>query len=139
LNGFDYLASEDVLFEAKNACGSVKPDNSPDFEKTMTPFQMQGLLRVSDVPIYALDPLVRRARSLQASPLARPAEVRLHPDVAQELGLVGRAQVQVRYNGAAVDLPLVLDDGIPKGCVWIPAGMSASVALGPTVGPVTIQ
>ncbi len=86
-----------------------------------------------------LDPLVRRARSLQASPLARPAEVRLHPDMAGELGVAGREQVQVRQNGVAVDLPLVLDDSVAKGCVWIPAGTSASVALGPSVGPVTIQ
>jgi NADH-quinone oxidoreductase subunit G len=33
----------------------------------------------------------------------------------------------------------VLDDSVPKGCAWIPAGLNASVALGPSVGPVTIQ
>jgi len=38
-----------------------------------------------------------------------------------------------------IDLPLVLDDSVPKGCAWIPAGSNASAALGPTVGPVTIQ
>jgi len=76
---------------------------------------------------------------LQASPLARPVEVRLHPDLAGELGVAGRDRVQVRQNGAAVDLPLVLDESVPKGCAWIPAGSSASVALGPAVGPVTIQ
>ena len=93
---------------------------------------------MADVPIYAVDALVRRARSLQRSPLARPAEVRLHPDVASELGVAGREQVQVRQNGVAVDLPLVLDDSIPRGCAWIPAGLNASIALGPAVGPVFI-
>ena len=34
---------------------------------------------------------------------------------------------------------LVLDDSVPKGCAWIPAGLPASVALGPAVGPVAIQ
>jgi NADH-quinone oxidoreductase subunit G len=94
---------------------------------------------VAEVPIYASDPLVRRARSLQASPLVRPTEVRLHSDMARELGVAGREQVQVCQNGAAVDLPLVLDDSVPKGCAWIPAGSNASVALGPAVGLVTIQ
>ncbi|MBK8182292.1 MAG: NADH-quinone oxidoreductase subunit G [Candidatus Competibacteraceae bacterium] len=139
LAGFDYLSSEEVLAEARSACAEVKPDNSPDLEKTLNPVALNGLLRVADVPIYALDPLVRRAHSLQSSPLARAAEARLHPEVAQELGVAERAQVQVRQNGSAVDLPLVLDDSIPKGCVWIPAGTDASVALGPSVGPVTIQ
>jgi NADH-quinone oxidoreductase subunit G len=139
LSDFEYVASEEVLAEAQDACAEVKPDNTPDLSRALAPFRADGLLRVAEVPIYALDPLVRRACSLQSSPLARPAEVRLHPEVARELGVAERKQVQVRQNGAAVDLPLVLDDGVPKGCVWIPAGSNASVVLGPAVGPVTIQ
>jgi len=50
-----------------------------------------------------------------------------------------RERVQVRQNGAAVELPLVLDESVPKGCAWIPAGLDASVALGPAVGPVVVQ
>ena len=139
INDFDYASSEEVLVEAQNACASVKPDNTVPLDLPFTPFRADGLLRVADVPIYATDSLVRRARSLQASPLARPAEVRLHPEMARELGVAGREQVQVRQNGVAVDLPLVLDESIPQGCAWIPAGLSASVALGPAVGPVAIQ
>jgi len=139
LEGFDYLTSEEVLAEIQAACAEVQPDNRPDLEKTLTPFQAEGLLRIGDVPIYSLDPLVRRAHSLQRSPLAQPVAVRLHPGMAQELGVAERGQVQVRQNGAVVDLPLLLDDSVPKGCVWIPAGTAASVALGPAFGPVTIQ
>ncbi|HNW77590.1 MAG TPA: NADH-quinone oxidoreductase subunit G, partial [Candidatus Competibacteraceae bacterium] len=137
---FEYLGSEDVLAEARSACAQVKPDNmTATLDKPLAPLQTMGLQRVADVPIYAVDALVRRARALQSSPLAQPAEVRLHPDVAAELGVVGREQVQVSRNGVAVDLPLVLDESLPKGCAWIPAGLNASVALGPSVGPVVIQ
>jgi len=140
LQGFEYLGSEDVLAEARSACAQVKLDNATvNFDKPLVPLQTTGLQRVADVPIYAVDALVRRARALQSSPLARPAEVRLHPDVAAELGVAGREQVQVSRNGVAVDLPLVLDESLPKGCAWIPAGLNASVALGPSVGPVVIQ
>jgi len=139
LDGFEHVTSEDVLTEVRAACAGVEPDNAPDLGRTLAPYRTEGLLRVADVPIYALDPLVRRARSLQASPLARPVEVRLHPDLAGELGVAGRDRVRVRQNGAAVELPLVLDESVPKGCAWIPAGSSASAALGPAVGPVTIQ
>ncbi|MDG4550948.1 MAG: NADH-quinone oxidoreductase subunit NuoG [Candidatus Contendobacter sp.] len=138
--GFEYVDSEEVLADVRRACDGVEPNNALDIDQPLAPFQQVGdLLRVGDVPIYATDPLVRRARSLQASPLARSAEVRLHPDMARALGVVDRDQVQVRQNGAAVDLPLVLDESIPKGCAWIPAGLNASVALGPAVGPVAIQ
>ena len=138
--GFDYVGSEDVLAEAQALCESVRPDNFPsEVHPGWQRFQSEGLLRVADVPIYATDSLVRRARSLQHSALARPAEVRLHPEVAQALGVAGRERVQVRQNGQAIDLPLVLDESIPQGCAWIPAGLPASVALGPAVGPVIIQ
>lgn len=139
ISNFEYTSSEEVLAEVQSACAQVQPDNALDFSKPLVPFQAKTLMRVAEVPIYATDPLVRRARSLQASALARPAEVRLHPDVAQELGVAGREQVQVRQNGVAVDLPLVLDESIPRGCAWIPAGLHSSVALGPAVGPVAIQ
>jgi len=98
LDGFEYVASEEVLAEAQSACEGVNPDNTPDLSKIAMPFQADGLLRMGDVPIYALDALVRRARSLQSSSLARPAEVRLHPEAARELGVAEREQVQVQ-NG----------------------------------------
>ena len=137
--GFDYVSSEEIRAEAENACAQVQPDNTLDSGKPLVPFKSEGLHRVAEVPIYATDSLVRRARSLQLSPLAQPVEVRLHPDVARDLGVAEREQVQVRQNGAAVDLPLVLDESVPRGCAWIPAGLYASVALGPAVGPVAIQ
>jgi NADH-quinone oxidoreductase subunit G len=138
--GFEYVSAEDVLAEVWGDCESVQPDNFSNGDlPNWHAFQPEGLLRVADVPIYATDPLVRRARSLQQSPLMRPAEVRLHPEVAQALGVVGRERVQVRQNGRAVELPLVLDESIPRGCAWIPAGLPASAALGPAVGPVVIQ
>ncbi|MEI2742400.1 MAG: NADH-quinone oxidoreductase subunit NuoG [Candidatus Competibacter sp.] len=138
LDGFEYLSSDEVLAEARGACDGLKPDNRSDAGQSLQPLRIEGLVRVAEVPIYGADALVRRAPSLQASPLGQAVAARLHPDMAQELGVAGREQIQVRQNGAAVDLPLVLDAGVPKGCVWIPAG-SASVALGPSVGPVTIQ
>ena len=137
--GFDYVSSEEIRAEAENTCAQVRPDNTLDSGKPLVPFKSEGLHRVAEVPIYAADSLVRRARSLQLSPLAQPVEVRLHPDMARDLGVAEREQVQVRQNGAAIDLPLVLDESVPKGCAWIPAGLYASVALGPAVGPVAIQ
>ena len=138
VSGFDYTSSEEILADVQNTFVQVKPDNTADLSKLLDPICLDGLLRVADVPIYAVDALVRRARSLQCSPLARPVEVRLHPAVASELGVMDREQVQVRQNGVAIDLPLVLDDSIPRGCAWIPAGLNASIALGPAVGPVVI-
>ena len=78
-------------------------------------------------------------KALQASPLGGPAVARLHPAMAEELGVAGRERVRVSHHGTTVELSLVLDDSIPRGCVWIPAGQPDSMALGPMVGPVVLQ
>lgn len=141
LEGFDYISSEEVLAEARAASDGVQPSNALDLTQPLSPLQqMAGVLRMADVPIYATDPLVRRAGSLQASPLAGVVEARLHPAMAEELGVAGRERVRVSQNGGAtVELPLVLDASVPRGCVWIPASLPDSVALGPAVGPVVLQ
>jgi NADH-quinone oxidoreductase subunit G len=66
--GFDYVSSEEIRAEAENACAQVQPDNTLDSGKPLVPFKSEGLHRVAEVPIYAADSLVRRARSLQAQP-----------------------------------------------------------------------
>ncbi len=144
LEGFEYIDSEEVLAEVKSSCTAVEPNNRQNLDGNMTFFKAaeapHGLIRVAEVPIYSIDPLVRRAHSLQLSPLAALLdEARIHPDVAQELGLSERVQVKVCQSGETVELPLMLDENVPKGCVWISSGTRASVALGPSIGPVTIQ
>ena len=139
LDGFDYLSAEEVLAEARAACGEVQPDNTIDFTQPLDALRLEGLMRMADVPIYAVDALTRRAGALQASPLADGAMARLNPAMAEELGVVGRERVQIGYNGTTVELPLVLDQSIPHGCVWVPASQPDSVALGPMVGSVVVQ
>ncbi|MDQ2693768.1 MAG: NADH-quinone oxidoreductase subunit G, partial [Pseudomonadota bacterium] len=98
-------------------------------------YQTAGWQRVAEVPVYAVDGVVRRAKSLQRTPLARPAEIRLHPNAARQLGLAEKAQAAVRQNGAQRVLPLVLDEAVAEGCVWV----SAAVALGPAMGDIDIN
>ena len=138
LDGFDYLDSQQVLVEAEQACESLQPDTLSVFDGEFADFTADGPLRVGDVPIYATDPLVRRAEALQQTPLALPAQIRVSHALAQKLGLHNAAEAKLKQANGDVILPLVLDDTVPDNCVWVPGALTASAALGPLVGPVQI-
>lgn len=89
-----------------------------------------GLLRIADVPIYAVDPLVRRAAPLQATADADLWQIRINSATAQKAGLASAVEAKLSQDGSAVVLPLLLDERLPDNAVYLPAGLSATVGLG---------
>ena len=85
----------------------------------------EGLQLLGDWRIYQQDLLVRRAQPLEQEPVCR-----LHPDTVAELGISGGAVELLARNGAQVQLPFVLDAGIPHGAVWLDLGHPETQALG---------
>lgn len=139
LSGFDYMESREILDEILRECAEIEPHNLQKESDKFSSFSSQGLLRMADVPIYAVDAVVRRAKALQQTPLMRPAAIYLHPESAQELGLTNAPRARIRQEGKEIVLPLVLDQGVPKACVWVPAGLAETSQLGPAIGPVEIS
>ncbi len=131
LPGFDYLSSTEVRDELAKATGPLKLDSESTWP---TPARLsaapQGLVRLADVSLYAIDNIVRRAPSLQATADAAPAAAYMNATVAGQLGVVDGQEVTARQDGAALRLPVVIDERIADGCVWIPAGVAGSVGLG---------
>ncbi|MFZ5557403.1 MAG: NADH-quinone oxidoreductase subunit NuoG [Pseudomonadota bacterium] len=89
-----------------------------------------GLQRIGEVPIYQLDPIVRRARSLQQTRDATAPVAAMHGAQIERLGLRAGEHVRLRQGGEAVDLDVIRDDRLPDGCVRVPAAHPATVALG---------
>jgi len=141
LPGFDQADSAEVREELRALCTEVKLDNAPRGDLKGLPLASQpgGAWRLGNVPIYAVDPLVRRARALQASPLAVPFGVWLSPADAAGLGLAAGDRVEVRQDDAAVQADLGLDPRLPPGCVRIPAGVVGSESLGAQIAAVTVS
>jgi NADH-quinone oxidoreductase subunit G len=74
LSGFDYGSSADVRDELAHAIGSVQPDNRFDAEHTLQAARRrQGAATGLEVPMYAVDGLVRRSLPLQMTRDARDA------------------------------------------------------------------
>ncbi|HEV8257210.1 MAG TPA: NADH-quinone oxidoreductase subunit NuoG, partial [Casimicrobiaceae bacterium] len=103
------------------------------------PLGANGLERIADVPIYAADPLVRRAASLQKTRDAKPPAARMNAATLSRLKLADGAAVSVRQGGGEAMLTVALDAGIPDGCVRIAAAHPATRTLGPMFGSVAVE
>lgn len=139
-SGFEYTDSQQIHDEIHDMCEAAQLDNHQQQPKKLEQqLSASTLLRGGDTPLYACDPLVRRATALQQTQDAGSDAIRLHPDEAVRLGLEGADKAMVKQNGNQVDLPLQLDERIPKGCVWISTGLALSSTLGQPFGEVTVE
>ena len=140
LQGFEYVSSAQVCDEVRAAAEGVKPGNDPrgDLKGTALTTTAEGLYRIGNVPIYALDALVRRAPALQRSACAGAFGVYLNPEEAAGMGVADGDRVAVRQDGSAVEARVVIDEAVPRGCSRIPAAVAGSEALGAQIGPVSV-
>ena len=140
LDGFDYDSSEQVRDEI------VKPDqvaamldNRLSGIALQTPAASAGLQRISDVPIYFSDAIVRRAASLQQSRDAAPPRAWMNAALLARLGLAQGQAVRVKQGAGEIGLNAALDDRLPRDCVRIAAAHTATRDLGPMSGEVRVE
>lgn len=138
LPGFGYASSEAVR-DAALAGGELPLSNRLNLVTPSARMPIAGLQRVADVPIYATDPLVRRAPALQRTRDARPPKLRLAGETLTQLGVSPGATVRVRANGAAVELVAERDDALAPGCARIAVAHPATLALGPMFGEIAVE
>ena len=101
---------------------------------------LPGIERCADVPIYAADPLVRHAPSLQKTADARNAKrISVATDLAEKLAIGDGMVVRVTLAGNSVILTAAVDAGLAPGCVRVAAALSDTAALGPMFGSITLE
>jgi NADH-quinone oxidoreductase subunit G len=139
LSGFEQNRIEEVRSELNQPAATaasaafVLPPEDP----AMTPAAGQ-LMRLAEVPMYAVDPIVRRALALQKTADNPPPAARINRTQAGKLGFKGGESVQVAMAQGAAQLDLVLDERVPDGCVLVPAGYPETAMLG-AHGPATLK
>ena len=140
LAGFEYETSEEVRAEALGDLATLasRLDNRAA-SPAVVPAAGAGLQRVSDVPIYAVDSLVRRAPSLQLTADARAPLVGLPSALWQQLHMEPGGLVLVTQGAAAVVLPAREESSLAEGAVRIAAGHPSTAALGAMFGAVGVE
>lgn len=131
IDGFDYLSSEEVRGELKQQCLDVQLDNMAGLNAVSVPERnISASVRVGDVPIYAVDPLTRRATALQLTQDANPAGVSVSPGSAKAMNLGAGNKVVVTQQGITKTLSLAIDETLADGCAGLPMGLPESAELG---------
>ncbi len=145
LAGFSFETSEEVRDEALGDVATIPARlAAPRAEAgrnvpTRMPMRPGALERIADVPIYAVDPIVRRAPALQRTADARPPAVGIASELAAERGIVDGTPVRVSQGGAYVVLPARVDASLAANVVRVAAGHALTAALGPMFGTLTID
>ncbi len=131
LDGFEYVTSEEVRDELHSQVNGAQ-NNKPEWrcpEALNAP--SDKLVRVADIPIYAVDGVVRRAESLQKTVQAKSASVaRINSSVASALGLSDAVKVEASQGESSCVMALEIDDRAADGTVWLSAGLDATAGFG---------
>ena len=141
LPGFDQESADEVRAEALGDVGKLpaRLDNATA-AAIQLPQAATGLQRLADVPIYATDPLVRRAPALQATADAKlAAQASLPTALWQQLGLAAGDRVRVAQGSATAELPARVDASLAPNAVRVPAGLAETSALGAMFGTITVE
>jgi NADH-quinone oxidoreductase subunit G len=139
LDGFEYVAVDEVHNEvASRVAAEADMHSEWRCPESLHPAQA-GLMRIGHLPIYAVDPLVRRARPLQQTPDVINAAAYLNSGTAEKHDVSNGDQVQVVQNGRSVILPVVIDEGVPEDCVFIPQAVPGTEELGAAYGVVELN
>jgi NADH-quinone oxidoreductase subunit G len=96
------------------------------------PEAADGFERISSSPIYRVDAVSKRAGALQAHPLTLGAQLVLHPEDAQKIGLSSGQIAKVGDGTGSAALPVALSEKVAPGCVWIESNYAATAPLSQT-------
>ncbi len=139
-DGFDYLSSTQIRDEVRSLLqGDAMPPQGVWPAPASAPAEIKGAERVGDVPPYAVDAIVRRAKALQQTRDAKTPPATIGPALANSLGLGEGDEVILSQNGHRATATLGIDATMVEGCVRVPAGTPLSEALGAAYGPIEVS
>ena len=138
IEGFDYLSAEEIRGEVEGRAKRASPLRAAWRLGARAQWPRGSLCRLGRVPMYAADPVVRRAPALQQTRDALFAGISLNANAAARLGLEEGARAAVHQGDSCITVPVTIDDRLPDGCVAVPAGVPEAASLGPDIGPMLV-
>jgi NADH-quinone oxidoreductase subunit G len=143
LSGFDYDSGEAVRDEVLPKSGVADKLNNHiegiALQTAAVSRHSGGIQRISDVPIYFADALVRRATSLHKTRDAATPCVEMHSSELQKLGVESGDAVKVSQGSGNMRLVVQANDRLPMSTARIAAGHPATMELGAMFGTITVE
>jgi NADH-quinone oxidoreductase subunit G len=142
LPGFDHDSAEDVRREALGGGSIVAMLDNHLLDArvdAVAPPLASGIQRIAEVPIYAADAIVRRARSLQQTRDGAAPAARMNRALFEKLGLREGDCVRVRQGAGAALVAALIDDRLPEGCVRLAAARPETAQLGALFGEIEVE
>jgi NADH-quinone oxidoreductase subunit G len=137
---FDYESSEGIRDEViGKGIVAERLNNNASIQLHSPVKEKIALERISDVPIYFTDAIVRRAPSLQATADAAVPMAYLSAALFAKLELHEGERVIVRQDTGSALLIAAIGAGQPEHVVRIAAGHPSTAALGSMFGPVIVE
>ena len=141
VQGIDYVSSEQVRNEVRQLVGDKMPQNIGAWQlpKSLSTEVSEGLQRITELPIYASDALVRRATALQNTLDAQiTVGIHINASVANQASLQAGQTVEVNQCNGSVTLPIVIDERVPNNCALVYAGQETAIELGTWYGQINL-
>jgi len=123
-------------------CSEVNLDNFCGIQsaENKLPGKPRSLQKISMVPIYATDELLRLCNPLQATPLmSDQCAIVINREQAEKSKLLDAEQVYIRQGQGTAVLPLRISEDVATGCVCIPTGIEAVKSLTDAYGSVELE
>lgn len=130
--GFMYSDLNEVLNEASLESGFCEPQQLENggevqFELVDAGHNADHFELISEMPIYAVDSIVRHAPALQATADAAIEQAHINPDDLRTLDIDDGASVAIQHSFGQLQMNIISDTRVPASCIYIPAGAGNSV------------
>ncbi len=140
LPGFDYSSSFEVRDELRVLLGNKTACNDVNWPTpVLTQIAINGLERITDIPMNAADSLVRRAAALQETADVADGKLHIHPQLAAEKGLNADSKARVEQEEEIIELQVALDEHVPVNSVLLHGGQECITMLGAWHGQIRLS
>lgn len=139
LDGFRQTSSDAVRDECHSKLADQTVNNKQYPGAVHIEAVQQGIERIAELPLYAVDAVVRRASALQQTPDADMACVRLNPEDAGPFGLVDAERAVLRQGGIQTTLAMKIDPAVAAGAAVLPVSLPVSLVIPEPWGTLTME
>lgn len=99
-----------------------------------------SLVWIPELSMFNIDPLVRRSTTLQQVRAGESIVARINSKVAQNNQLHNLDLITVAaQNGKSINIPVIIDDRIPNGSIYLESGIIETCSLGHPYAEVSIK